>query len=235
MQPIRSLKELEEYREGLLKGRDPNRKIVSVCTGTGCKAYKCDDLVQNLRAEIAKAGLDAEIETKATGCPGFCERGTLVTIYPEQIFYQRVRPEHAAQIVEQTLGKGEVIPELLYVDEETGETIVHVDEIPFYKKQQQVLLGPNRILDPTSLDDYLALGGYGALRQVLEELKPQEVIERILKSGLRGRGGGGFPTGVKWQTCRDAPGDIREAVSWGLAPPLSAGPCTRRRGVPCRS
>ena len=212
MQPIRSMKELEKTRESLRQGRDPDRKIVSVCTGTGCKAYKCDDLVENLRAEITKAGLDAEIETKATGCPGFCERGTLVTIYPEKIFYQRVRPEHAADIVGRTLLKGELIDELLYVDDETGKTIVHEDEIPFYKKQQQVLLGPNRSLDPTSLDDYLVLGGYGALRKVLEELKPDEVIDQITRSGLRGRGGGGFPTGVKWRTCREAPGDIRYVI-----------------------
>jgi NADH-quinone oxidoreductase subunit F len=212
MQQIRSMKELESFREGLAKGRDPDRKFISVCTGTGCQAYKCDDLVTNLRAEIKRAGLDAEIETKATGCPGFCERGTLVTIYPEKIFYQRVRPNHAKEIVERTLVKGELVDELLFVDDATGKTIVHEDEVPFYKQQQQELLGPNRILDPTSLDDYLAMGGYGALGKVLEKLKPDDVIDQITKSGLRGRGGGGFPAGVKWRTCRDAPGDIRYVI-----------------------
>ncbi len=212
MQQIRSMKELESFREGLVKGRDPDRKFISVCTGTGCQAYKCDDLVANLRAEIKRVGLDAEIETKATGCPGFCERGTLVTIYPEKIFYQRVRPEHATEIVERTLVKGEIVEELLFVDDATGKTIVNEDDVPFYKQQQQELLGPNRILDPTSLDDYLAIGGYGALSKVLNELKPDDVIDQITASGLRGRGGGGFPAGVKWRTCRDAPGDIRYVI-----------------------
>jgi NADH-quinone oxidoreductase subunit F len=204
MQAIGSFDELKQVQDRLAAQRDPQRKLVSVCTGTGCKAYDCDGLVERLREEIAKAGLDAEIDTKPTGCPGFCERGTLVVIYPEKIFYQQVRPEHAPTIVEKTLQQGEVVQELLYVDERTGERVVHEDDLPFYQKQRQVLLGPNRLIDPTRLDDYLAQGGYTALAQVLGDLQPDEVIELVKKSGLRGRGGGGFPAGVKWATCREA-------------------------------
>jgi NADH-quinone oxidoreductase subunit F len=212
MTPLLSLEELDAYRDKLQAQRDPNRKVISVCTGTGCKAHKCDDLVSNLRTEIAKAGLEAEIDTKPTGCPGFCERGTLVVIYPEEIFYQRVRPEHARDIVEKTLKKGELVDELLYRDPVTGKKVIKESDVPFYKRQQQVLIGPNRFIDPTEIDDYLVLGGYSALAKVLEEGDPAGVIETITRSGLRGRGGGGFPTGVKWKSCRDAPGEPRYVI-----------------------
>jgi len=212
MTPLLSLEELDGYRHKLQAQRDSNRKVISVCTGTGCKAHKCDDLVSNLRAEIAKAGLEAEIDTKPTGCPGFCERGTLVVIYPEEIFYQRVRPDHARDIVEKTLKKGEIIDELLYDDPITGKKAVKESDVTFYNRQQQVLIGPNRFINPTEIDDYLALGGYSALAKVLEEGNAEEVIETITRSGLRGRGGGGFPTGVKWKSCRDAPGEPRYVI-----------------------
>ncbi len=212
MQPIRSLKELESYRQGLLKGRDPDRKVVSVCTGTGCKAYKCDNLASALADEVEKQGLADKVEVVPTGCHGFCERGALMVIYPDDIFYQKVKPERAAEIVEKTLKGGEILDDLLYVDPSTGEKIAKESDIPFYKHQQQELLAVGRHIRPDSLDDYLSIGGYAALAKVLGGMKPAEVIDLVTKSGLRGRGGGGFPTGVKWKSCADAPGEPRYVI-----------------------
>jgi NADH-quinone oxidoreductase subunit F len=204
-----SVAALDELRASLQAAQDPNRKIVSVCTGTGCKAYKCDNLAQNLREEVTKAGLDDEVQIVATGCHGFCERGALMVIYPEEIFYQKVKPAKAAEIVEKTLKGGEIIEELLYKDPNSGEQIVKESDIPFYKHQQQELLHLSRRIDPTRVEDYLAAGGYAALSKVLSDIEPDAVIDLVTQSGLRGRGGGGFPAGVKWRSCKDAPGEPR--------------------------
>jgi NADH-quinone oxidoreductase subunit F len=212
MQAIRSFDDLKKYREGLLAARDPDRKVVSVCTGTGCKAYKCDDLAAALQAEVDGQGLADKVEIVPTGCHGFCERGSLMVIYPDDIFYQKVKPDQAAEIVAKTLAGGEILEDLLYEDPTTGEKIVKESDIPFYKHQQQVLFGPGRRIRPTEIDDYLALGGYEALAKVLGEMQPDGVVDLILRSGLRGRGGGGFPAGVKWRSCRDAPGDPKYVI-----------------------
>jgi NADH-quinone oxidoreductase subunit F len=212
MQAIGSFDELKKYRKGLLAARDPQRKVVAVCTGTGCKAYKCDDLASALEAEVIKQGLSDKVEIVPTGCHGFCERGSLMVIYPDDIFYQKVKVDQAAEIVAKTLGAGEILEELLYEDPVTGKKIVKESDIPFYKHQQQLLFGPGRRIRPTEIDDYLAVGGYEAVAKVLAQMQPDEVVELILKSGLRGRGGGGFPAGVKWKTCRDAPGDTRYVI-----------------------
>ncbi|MDY0005164.1 MAG: (2Fe-2S) ferredoxin domain-containing protein, partial [Polyangia bacterium] len=143
-----SVSDLERYREALVAKKDPARKVVSVCTGTGCKAYKCDTLASSLREEVSKAGLDEKVEIVATGCHGFCERGALMVIYPEEVFYQKVKPERASEIVEKTLAKGEVIEELLYTDPSSGERYVKETDIPFYKHQQQELLHMGRLIDP---------------------------------------------------------------------------------------
>ncbi len=204
-----SIAALDELRASLQAAQDPNRKIVSVCTGTGCKAYKCDNLAQNLREEVTRAGLDDEVQIVATGCHGFCERGALMVIYPEEIFYQKVKPAKAAEIVEKTLKGGEIIEELLYEDPTTGERIVKESDIPFYKHQQQELLHLGRRIDPARIEDYLAAGGYAALPKVLSDIEPDAVIDMVTRSGLRGRGGGGFPAGVKWRSCKNAPGEPR--------------------------
>ncbi len=212
MQAIRNFDELSKYRETLIAARDPKRKVVSVCTGTGCKAYKCDDLAGALAAEVEKQGLAGKVEIVPTGCHGFCERGSLMVIYPDDIFYQKVKTDRAAEIVEKTLKGGEVIEDLLYEDPATGNKIVKESDIPFYKHQQQLLFGPGRKIRPGEMDDYLALGGYAALAKVLGDSKPAEVIDLVLKSGLRGRGGGGFPAGVKWKSCADAAGDPKYVI-----------------------
>ena len=146
-----------------------------------------------------------EVEARATGCQGFCQGGPLVLLVPEGIVYQHVRVEDVAEIVEKTLLGGEVVERLLCVDPVTDRRCTMEKDIPFYRDQQRVLLRDNGLLDPTSIDAYIALGGYSALARALE-MGPAAVLEEVKRSGLRGRGGAGFPTGPKWEACRKAAG-----------------------------
>jgi len=145
------------------------------------------------------------VELKVTGCHGFCERGPLIVVYPQKIFYQRVSPDDVSEIIAETIIKGNIIDRLLYVDPVSGERAQFEKDVPFYKRQQRLVFGNNGLIDPTNIEDYLATGGYSALSQVLFNMQPEGVIEEIKKSDLRGRGGGGFPTGRKWESCRNAP------------------------------
>jgi len=204
--------ELEELRESLLTHRDPSQPRISVCTSTGCAASGAHDVLAAFRRELAKQQLDRKVILKATGCHGFCERGPIVVIHPQKIFYQRVTKDDVLEIISKTVIGGEVVDRLLYTDPRSGEKISHEDDIPFYKKQMRVLFGSNGKIDPTSIEDYIALGGYDALAKALFAMTPQDVIEAIRRSGLRGRGGAGFPTGTKWQSCRDVPGDVKYVI-----------------------
>jgi len=212
MYKIRSPKELEDLRKSITERRDSDKPCVAVCAGTGCLAYGCLNLVAAFRNEVERSGLQEKVDVRATGCPGFCERGALLTIYPQGIFYQQVKIEDVPEILSLTIIKGEIIDRLLYVDPNTGERFVYEDDVPFYKKQQRLLLSNNNKIDPTSIDDYLAIGGYAAASKVLTKMSPQQIIEQIKQSGLRGRGGGGFPTGVKWESCRKAKGDTKYVI-----------------------
>jgi NADH-quinone oxidoreductase subunit F len=156
--------------------------------------------------------VEAKVDVKATGCHGFCERGTLVVIKPQNIFYQRVKVEDVPEIVSETVVKSNIIDRLLYTDPNTGKKIIHEHEVPFYKRQKRLVFGNNGYIDPAIIDDYLAVGGYAALSKVLFRMSPKEVIKEVKKSGLRGRGGGGFPTGIKWETCRKAKGDTKYII-----------------------
>jgi len=147
-----------------------------------------------------------------TGCHGFCERGPLLVINPQKLLYQKVQVEDVPEILSETMEKGNVIDRLLYVNPVTGEKIVHEDEVPFYKHQERIIFGKNGSIDPTSIEDYIAIGGYRALVKALFHMAPEEIIESVKRSGLRGRGGGGFPTGLKWESCRNAPGEPRYVI-----------------------
>jgi len=212
MPKINSPAELEKLREGILSKKDPKKPCIAVCTGTGCLALGADKVVVAIEKEIKKHGLEDKVDIKETGCPGFCERGTVVVIYPEEICYLRVQPEDAEEIISQTILAKKVIKRLLYVDPTTSEQAVHESEIPFYKNQMRLLIGNNIKLDPKSIDDYLALGGYSVLAKALSQMTPEQVLEEVKKSNLRGRGGGGFPTGRKWEECRNAPGEARYVI-----------------------
>jgi NADH-quinone oxidoreductase subunit F len=211
MSKIASPKELDAYRSEQEKLRPANQRFLAVCAGTGCKAYGSDKVVAAFKEELEKQGVAEEVKLRATGCHGFCERGTLVVIQPEGILYQRVQPEAVAEIVEKTIKGGEILEEYLYDDPVTGEKYKLEQDIPFYKHQNRLILGMNGHIDPDSIDDYIALGGYGALAKALE-MGPDAVLEEVKAATLRGRGGGGFPAGRKWETCRNAKSDKRYVI-----------------------
>jgi len=167
-------------------------------------------VIEALRAGISKRGIEADV--RMTGCHGFCEQGPVVVIQPQGIFYKSVKLEDVPDIIYETLEQGKVIEHLLYTDPITGEKIVHEREVPFYARQTRHLLNLNGLIDPTSIEDYIAVGGYGALTKVLGRISPEEVIEEVSRAGLRGRGGAGFSTGLKWKFCRGAPGDVKYVV-----------------------
>ena len=212
MKRLDSAQDLDELRRTIVNNRPGDRPQIAICAGTGCLAYGCLDLVDAFRSEVEKRGLQDKVDVRATGCPGFCERGSLLTIYPQGIFYQRVKVDDVPEIISETVLNGKTIDRLLYADPNTGEQFTKEDEVPFYKKQRRLLLGNNNRIDPTSIDDYLAIGGYAALVKALFGMSPQQIIDEIKKSGLRGRGGGGFPTGAKWESTRNASGDTKYVI-----------------------
>ena len=189
---------------------DREEVSIAVCGGTGCQAYGCQAVAHALEQEIKRAGVDDRVKFLQTGCHGFCERGPIVVIRPEDIFYQNVAVEDVADIVAQSVLKGEVVDRLLYRDT-SEKPIVKESEIPFYAGQQRIIFGDNGFVSPESIDDYVQRGGYQALAKALK-MEPTTIIEEIKASGLRGRGGGGFPTGRKWETCRKAHGDTRYVI-----------------------
>ncbi|MDD4857945.1 MAG: NADH-ubiquinone oxidoreductase-F iron-sulfur binding region domain-containing protein [Candidatus Krumholzibacteria bacterium] len=211
LKKLRSLKSLDRFQQEILKARPVDMLQVGICTDTGCRA--CDSLkvYEAFKREVAKERL-RKVEIKATGCHGFCEKGALVVIHPLDILYTQVKPEDVPEIVAKTLKKQRIVERLLYLDPETGKRIELESEVPYYKKQMRLILGNNSKMDPSDIRDYIALDGYGALREVLERGRPREVIRTITKSGLRGRGGGGFPKGVKWQTARSERGSRRFVI-----------------------
>jgi NADH-quinone oxidoreductase subunit F len=209
---VESAAELESLRQSIISRRDPSRTCISVCGGTGCRASGAEAVVESFLDEIERQELQVQVELKETGCHGFCERGPLVVIRPKQIFYQRVRPEDVPEIIAETVLKGNIVRRLLYVDPVTKEEATHESDVPFYKRQTRTIFGANGEIDPTNIEDYIASGGYSALSKVLTGMKPQQIIDEIKKSGLRGRGGGGFPTGKKWQSCRDAQSRVKYVI-----------------------
>jgi NADH-quinone oxidoreductase subunit F len=208
MAKLKDHKALQAYRSTLDTAATKGKKrLVSLCSGSGCGAYGTGQVRDALDQALAEQKLTDEVEVRLTGCHGFCEKGPIMVVHPEGIFYSQVKAQHVPEIVEQTLKKGELVQSLLYKDPGSKKKIIHEHEIPFYKLQQRIIFGNNGLIDPTNLDHYLAVGGYMALEKALFAMKPAEIIEEIKQSGLRGRGGGGFPTGIKWATCAKHNGD----------------------------
>jgi NADH:ubiquinone oxidoreductase subunit F (NADH-binding)/(2Fe-2S) ferredoxin len=210
---LSSVKELEDLRKQILAQRRPDKPIITVCTGTACQTYGSLEIYRKFADEIKKQGLEsAAVEAKATGCHGFCEQGPVVVIFPQEICYVKVKLEDVPEIVSTTLAQGRVIERLLYEDPVTGQRIAKDPDIPFYKNQMRIVFGNNKYINPSEIDDYIALGGYSALSKALLQMTPEQVLEEIKKSNLRGRGGGGFPTGIKWETTRNAPGEPKYVI-----------------------
>lgn len=204
--------ELRSLRDRIIKERSLNKPSIVVSSGTCCQARGSSEIVEEFRKSIERHFLQEKVSLRITGCGGFCQSEPNVVIYPEEIYYQKLSPEDVEEIILKTILEGKIIERLLFIDPTTGQKTIHLKEIPFFRKQRRLLLANNLRVDPASIDDYLAIGGYSALSKALQEKNPDDVIAEIKRSGLRGRGGAGFSTGNKWELCRKAKGDIKYVI-----------------------
>ncbi|MBR2559248.1 MAG: NADH-quinone oxidoreductase subunit NuoF [Firmicutes bacterium] len=190
------------------------RANILCCAGTGCTANRSQELYEQFNEALKKYDLDAEVKVIKTGCFGLCQKGPIVAVYPDKIFYAGIKPEDAERIVAEHLYKGRPVTELQLSEEDlaTNETVYDIDKIKFYEKQRRIVLRNCGKINPEDIQEYIALGGYEALGKALTQMTPQEVIDVVKASGLRGRGGAGFPTGKKWQFEADQPGDEKYVI-----------------------
>jgi len=212
--PFGSPQDLAAYRQGLASRRPAKKMSISVCAETGCRAHGCMDVYDEFKRVFGEQRI-GDVELRPSGCLGFCEQGPLVLILPQRILYCGVRVKDVPAIIEKTVRRGEVVESLLFKDPATGKRCMLEQEVPFYSKQQRVIFRNNGKMDPTDINDYLAAGGYTALVKVLTTMSPEDVINEVRKAGLRGRGGGGFPTGKKWEICRAQTGDEKYVIGNG--------------------
>jgi NADH-quinone oxidoreductase subunit F len=203
MNKLESIGKLEGYRNTILTARGKEKTVVHVCM-TGCRAYGAAAVKTALDDEVRKNGLSKTVEIRSTGCHGFCAKAPVIAVTPLGIQYQEVNPEDAAEIIEVTLKKKRLIERLAYQDPKTHQPIFYLDQIPFYQKQEKRVLAKCGRIDPKQLDQYIAAGGYQALARALSKMTPDQIIETVTAARLRGRGGAGFPTGVKWKFTRAA-------------------------------
>jgi NADP-reducing hydrogenase subunit HndC len=204
MTRLNSASELEQLRARILSSREGAKPCIAVCAGAACDGLDSARVADAFRAEVARLGSAAGVEVRATGCHGYCEKGPNVIVGPDDVCYFEVKPEDVPEIVECTV-KGVVVERLVYAHPGTGEKAVHMKDVPFYKHQTRLLIGDNPRIDPMRIDDYLAVGGYEALAKALFQMTPEQVLDEVKKANLRGRGGGGFPAGQKWETAKNAP------------------------------
>lgn len=214
MTKINSPLELENYRISILKKRDLGKKVLRICN-TGCRGTGSSKVVEAFENQIREQNIQDKVTIKKTGCHGFCEIGPVLVIEPDNILYQKVKPEDVPEILSETLLKGNFLARLLYRDPKTGDKILHEAEISFYRNQRKLVSKSCGQIDPTDIKDYIANGGYTALCKALDTMTPERIIETIEASGLRGCGGGGFPAGRKWRSCREAPGIIKYVIANG--------------------
>ena len=191
---------------------DDKKAEIRVCAGTACHASGRVALRKAIDKALAERGLSDKVAVVETGCHGFCEEGPIAVVRPQGLFYPRLKPKDVEQIIETSVVGDGIVERLLYKDPASGEPIAHEADIAFYKLQDRIVLALNGKIDPYSIDDYFAHGGYSALAKVLEEGDPMGVIDEVEASGLRGRGGAGFPTGRKWRFCRGNPGDVHYII-----------------------
>ena len=213
MPRVDHINELEDLRMQLSAEHAHFTQTLTFCGGTGCRASGSLSVIDAVKEVLGKRGLDNNVLVRVTGCHGFCEQGPIMVLEPGNIFYCHLTPDDSHDIVHKTVSNGEVIERLLYTDPVSGKKVGTEAEILFYRAQDRQLLSQNRSIDPCSIDSYIVAGGYGSLARALtDELPPGAIIDKIKTSGLRGRGGGGFPTGRKWADCRAAPGEEKYVI-----------------------
>lgn len=211
MARLNSPKEFEDFQKEILSKRDNNKLGISLSSGTCGRAYESDKIAAAFVNALNERGLEEKIDFREVGCLGFCENEPLAIIFPQKVCYCNVKIEDIPEIIQKTL-KGEIIERLLYTDPVSGEKIAHEKDIPFYKYQKKIVFGNIAKIDPKNIEDYIAIGGYSALKKALSEMTPEEVLEEVKKAKLRGRGGGGFPTSIKWESTRKATGDPKYVI-----------------------
>jgi len=209
---IDSLQELDVRRQRLSQHKEDALRTITLCGGTGCIALGLPPVYTAFEHEIQQRGIGDKIRLKRTGCHGFCEQGPVVVVLPERFFYPGVQVDDVPAIIEQTALQGKVIDDLCYTDPVSGCKVAYEHDVPFYKLQERLVFRHNGELDPTDLDDYIVRDGYRALAKALCKMSPEEVIEEVKLLELRGRGGAGFPTGLKWELCRKSPGDEKYLI-----------------------
>jgi NADH:ubiquinone oxidoreductase subunit F (NADH-binding)/NAD-dependent dihydropyrimidine dehydrogenase PreA subunit/(2Fe-2S) ferredoxin len=204
--------DLNKLREEVIAQRNAKQTWLAVCAGTGCRAYGAEQVAKALEDEIEKRGLADKVGVRQTGCHGFCERGPLIVIQPSDTCYVGTQTKNIPAIIEELSSGDGAVDKLLYLDEDSGKRLTHLDEIPFYKYQKRILLANNVLIDPSKILDYIALGGYSALAKALSGMAPEAVLNEVKTANLRGRGGGGFPAGRKWETTRNAHGEPKYVI-----------------------
>ncbi|MCX7793969.1 MAG: NADH-quinone oxidoreductase subunit NuoF [Thermodesulfovibrionales bacterium] len=213
MERLRSIGDLKKLREKLEHDSASEKPRVRICCGTACTAMGSHRVIEAILSESAANKIDLEIVK--TGCQGLCQKGPLMQIDPQGYFYQRITPEHVPKIINYTLKGNIPVRELLYRDSTLTQPVFHMDEVPFYKKQKRIVLRNNERIDPRNIFQYIKYNGYEAFAKAISSMTPEEIIEEITNSGLRGRGGAGFLTGVKWDVVRKAPSLIKLVVANG--------------------
>lgn len=205
-----SLAEEMGLRIGDLRGEIPHERMnIMVCGGTGCHASKSLEVKKNLLEELDRHGLSGEIKVIETGCNGFCAMGPLLVVYPEGIIYMLVAPEDISELVKEHFIKGNPVRRLLYKDPTSGEIIPAMRDIPFFALQELRVLRNRGLINPEKIEDYIARDGYAGMAKALTEMTPEKIVQEVIDSGLRGRGGAGFPTGLKWKFAAGSPGDVK--------------------------
>ncbi|MDR2668654.1 MAG: NAD(P)H-dependent oxidoreductase subunit E, partial [Desulfovibrio sp.] len=192
--------------------RSSGKREILICGGTGCQSSRSLELLEKLQKEIKTAGLASTAAARITGCFGFCEKGPIVKVFPDNVFYVEVKPEDTTELVEKHLKNSTVVERLLYRDPRDNKPVTSHFDMPFYKKQMRVALGNCGLINPEEIEECIAAEGYLALASCLEKRTPAEVVKEVKISGLRGRGGGGFPTGIKWEVAAAQPGVVKYVV-----------------------
>ncbi|PKN45048.1 MAG: NADH-quinone oxidoreductase subunit F, partial [Deltaproteobacteria bacterium HGW-Deltaproteobacteria-20] len=214
-----SVEAFRSHVASLFESPEAKKRRVLVCCGTGCMAGGAKQVVEAMHEQLQaidpakKAELN--LVMKRTGCHGFCEKGPLVVLMPQGLFYKNVKPKDVEAIVQESILGDGVIERLLYVEPSTGKPVQKYGDIEFYAKQTRVAMRNIGLIDPANLDDYLLRGGYAALVKALTTMTPEDVMKEVADSKLRGRGGGGFDAGRKWRSCKSAPGDERFLICNG--------------------